>query len=292
MRVLVTGAAGLLGGRLAELLARRLVVVGARHESHLPVDLPSVTLDVRRRDSVEHALDIEKPDAVLHAAALANASECERDPAGAHATNVDGSRWIAEACARRGLRLVALSTDLVFAGDRAHSDEQTPVGPLMTYGRTKWEGEESALESCPGAAIARVTLLSGRGFGARGSSTEEIAWALRERRPQTLFTDEYRTPVDAESLAPALTALLSGGQSGRFHLGGPERISRYELGLRVARVLDLDPAPIEGVRQKERAGSPRPADVSLDSGRARRELGFSPRPLDEVIRDGRLARPA
>jgi dTDP-4-dehydrorhamnose reductase len=292
MRVLVTGAAGLLGGRLAELLARRFDVVGARHDSTLPVDLPSVTLDVRQRDSVERAFDTAKPDAVLHAAALANASECERDPARAHAINVDGSRWVAEACARRNVRLVALSTDLVFAGDRASSDEETPVGPLMTYGRTKWDGEEVALGTCAGAVIARVTLLSGRGFGRRGSSTEEIAWALRERRALTLFTDEYRTPVDAESLVVALGALLTGTQTGRFHLGGPERISRYELGLRVARVLGLDPAPIEGVRQAERAGPPRPADVSLDSGRARRLLGFSPRPLDEVIRDGRLARSA
>src|SRR5262245_35466042 len=116
MRVLVTGAGGLLGGRLAELLARRFDVIGARHESAVPTDLPSVTLDVRRRDSVERALDESKAEAVLHAAALANAAECERDPKRAQAINVDGSRHVAEAGARRGLRLVALSTDLVFAG--------------------------------------------------------------------------------------------------------------------------------------------------------------------------------
>jgi hypothetical protein len=105
----------------------------------------------------------------------------------------------------------------------------------------------------------------GRTHGPHPSATEAIAWALAEARPLRLFTDQYRTPVDPESVADALTALLSGGPGGLYHLGGPERLSRFELGLRVAAVLGLDP-------RRHRAGppggpafdAPRPADVSLD----------------------------
>jgi dTDP-4-dehydrorhamnose reductase len=115
-----------------------------------------------------------------------------------------------------------------------------------------------------------------------------VAWALRAGRPVRLFTDEYRTPIDPESLADALGLILERGVAGRFHLGGPERVSRYDLGLRVARASGLPESGIAAGRQSDHGGpDPRAADVSLDSSRARQELGWTPRPIDEAIREGR-----
>jgi dTDP-4-dehydrorhamnose reductase len=183
---------------------------------------------------------------------------------------------------------VALSTDLVFAGDRPFLREDDAPGPLGVYGRTKLAGEEAALAACPGAAVARVALVLGLGHGPRGTSTESVAWALARGRPVRLFTDEHRTPVDPESLADALVRLLERGGAGRFHLGGPERLSRHDLGRRVARALGLPEAGIEAARQAEHpGGGSRAPDVSLDSTRARRELGWEPRPIDAAIREGR-----
>jgi len=86
----------------------------------------------------------------------------------------------------------------------------------------------------------------------------------------------------------ALLRLLERGGSGRFHLGGPERLSRHALGLRVARAFGLPGAGITAGLQADHAGpDPRAADVSLDSTRARRELGWEPRPIDEAIRENR-----
>jgi dTDP-4-dehydrorhamnose reductase len=128
----------------------------------------------------------------------------------------------------------------------------------------------------------------GPGFGPRGSASETIAWAVRADRRPVLFTDEHRSPVDPESVVPALVTLLAGTHRGTFHLGGPERLSRHDLGLRVARVLGLPPDRIDAARQADHPlPAPRPADVSLDSGRAIRELGYRPRPVDEAIGDGR-----
>jgi dTDP-4-dehydrorhamnose reductase len=193
-------------------------------------------------------------------------------------------------CRARSLRLVALSTDLVFGGDKAFVREDDPPAPLSVYGRTKRAGEEAVLRELPAAAVARIALVYGRGHGARATSSESVAWSLREGRPVTLFADEYRTPVDAGSVADAVARLLRRPGAGLYHLGGPERLSRLELGLRVAGVLGLDPSPIVASRQDEhRAPEARPKDVSLDSGRARRELGWEPRPVDEAIREGRPA---
>jgi dTDP-4-dehydrorhamnose reductase len=224
----------------------------------------------------------------VHAAVLGRTDLCEERPDEAERVNARLPGTVARLCRERGARLVALSTDLVFGGDRAFVRESDAAGPLSVYGRTKLAGEEAVLSACPTAAVARVALVLGRGHGARGTSTESVAWALGAGRSARLFTDEHRTPVDPESVADAVARLVERGGAGRFHLGGPERLSRHELGLRVARAFGFPEASVEAARQADYAGPDRrAADVSLDSSRARRELGWEPRPIDEAIRESR-----
>ena len=227
---------------------------------------------------------------MLHAG-VANVDRCESDPVGSADVNVRGTALVAEACARRGARLVALSTDLVFAGPApaAGIDETHPTGPLLGYGRTKLAGEEEALAGLcgerRGAHRPRVRprirpaghVQRGRGLGlaprAIGLGSSAIS-GERRSMPRPL---PWPWP-----------GCSTGRAKGRYHLGGPERVSRYDLGLRTAAAFGLSPENIEAVSQETLSlGEPRPADVSLDSSRARRELGFSPRPLDDMIRDGR-----
>ncbi|MFN8095900.1 MAG: SDR family oxidoreductase [Vicinamibacteria bacterium] len=291
MRVIVTGSGGLLGGRIAALLhADGFEVLAAYRETPPPRGPRAVSVELSDPDALARLLDASRPEAIVHAAVLGRVDQCQDGPALAEATNAGLPGRIARICRERGLRLVALSTDMVFAGDRAPLREDDPTGPLSVYGRTKREGERAVLEALPGAAVARVALVYGRGHGPRGTSSESVAWALAAGRAPRLFTDEFRTPIDAVSVADAIGRLLRRGGSGLYHLGGPERLSRHELGARTARVLGLDASRIVAVRQDEvPAPEPRPKDVSLDSGRARRELGWEPRPVDEALRDGRTA---
>jgi dTDP-4-dehydrorhamnose reductase len=261
----------------------------AAHRRALPPFGPRpVLVDLTDDEALARLLESVRPEAVVHAAAIGQPSRCQERPEEAKRVNAVLPGTLGRLCRERGLRLVALSTDLVFGGDRPFVREDDPPAPLGVYGRTKLAGEEATLAACPAAAVARVALTLGRGHGARGTSTESVAWAIRAGRPVRLFTDEYRTPVDPESLADALGLLLERGGAGRFHLGGPERISRHDLGLRVARALGLPASGIVAGRQSDHDGpDPRAADVSLDSSRARRELGWRPRPIDEAIREGR-----
>jgi dTDP-4-dehydrorhamnose reductase len=247
-----------------------------------------VLVELTDDEALARLLDTARPAAVVHAAAIGRAGRCEERPDEAQRVNALLPGTLGGQCHERGLRLVALSTDLVFAGDRAFVREDDVPLPRSVYGRTKLAGEEAVLSACPSAAVARIALTLGRGHGARGTSSESVAWALRAGRAVRLFTDEHRTPVDPESVADALLRLLEGGGSGRFHLGGPERLSRHELGRRVARTFGLPESGILPCRQADHAGpDPRAADVSLDSTRARRELGWQPRPIDEAIRESR-----
>jgi dTDP-4-dehydrorhamnose reductase len=287
-RVLVTGAGGRLGGRLAAHLAERFEVVAARRESPLPEGLATVPLDLLSASSFEEALEAARPDAVVHAAAMADPDACERQPEQARAVNTTASETIARLCRRRAIPLVVVSTDLVFDGGHPGWREDDSPAPLMTYGRTKLEGERAALAEHPAAAVARVALVCGRGHGHHGTSSESVAWGLQAGRRLRLYTDQFRTPVDAESAARALARILETGATGLFHVGGPERVSRHELGVRTARLLGLDVRLIEAVTSIEHpAGAPRPADVSLDSSRAARELGWRARPLDAALAESR-----
>ena len=290
-RVLVTGASGLLGGRLAQLLAASHEVVAMRHRAPVPEGLRHVEADILDAASVERALAVADADVVIHAAAEADADRCQADPDRAQRYNVDASVTLARLCRRHSARLLALSTDLVVPGDRAMTPEDATVGPpLLVYGRTKLEAEEAILAEAPDAAVLRVALVLGRGFGPRTTASEGILAALATGRRLRLYTDQFRTPVDPESVADAIDRLIARSASGRFHLAGPERLSRYELGLRVARVLGLPADGIDAVTQTgQPAGAPRPAEASLDTSRARREIGWSPRALDAAIGESRHA---
>ena len=288
--MLVTGASGLLGGRLAELLAAHHEVVAGRHHAAVPAGLPTVDLDLLSPASLVSALESARPEVVVHAAALADADRCQAEPDLARRANVDASAEVARLCHARGARLIAISTDLVASGERAWIREDDPAEPKLVYGRTKLAGEEAVLATAPGAAVVRVALVLGRGFGPRATASEGIARALSAGRRLALFTDQFRTPIDAASVADALLRLIERPLAGRFHLGGPERLSRHELGLRVARVLGLPDSGIEAATQAALPlGAPRPADASLDSRRARAELDWAPRALDDAIRDSRRA---
>jgi dTDP-4-dehydrorhamnose reductase len=289
VRVAVTGAGGLLGGRLAAILQRSGADVLALHRRAPPPPGPRARfLELTDTDSVARLLDAERPDAVVHAAVLGRAERCEERPDEAERVNARLPGELARLCRERGIRLVGMSTDLVFGGERAFSRVEDTAQPLGVYGKTKRRGEEALLAACPGAAIARVALVVGRGHGSRGTASEAIAWALGSGRSSRLYADELRTPVDPESVADGLLRLLAGAGSGCFHLAGSERMSRLDLGRRIARALGLPEALLEPARQADHPGpDPRPADVSLDISRARLELGWEPRPIDAALREGR-----
>ena len=278
----------MIGGELARRWSATHHVTGGVHEHAAPTGLPTVPFDLMDPPSLARLVDEARPEVVVHCAAWANADACERDPDGARRANVDAVRALARACRTNSLPLVAFSTDLVLPGDSAFTPEIAAPRPILVYGSTKLEGERALLDEFPGAVAARVALVTGRGHR-RPTASETIAWALRGGSPVRLFTDQFRTPVDVASVGDAVLRAFERGASGVFNLGGPERLSRYELGVRVAASLGLRAELIEMALQGELAGAPRPADVSMDITRARRELGWEPAPVEASIADGRKA---
>lgn len=288
MRILITGAGGLLGGRLTTLLSADHAAIALVRKQPAPEGVSALSADLHDERAVTATLRALRLDAVIHCAALADPEVCERDPGRARRDNEMATRTLSAACHREGTRLISISTDLVFGGATAFSTEDSPAEPVSEYGRSKLRAETAALEECPDSVILRLTLVCGRGYGPRLSASEGIARRLRGGQTVTLFEDEWRTPIDPESVAQAIHAvLLRPHLRGLFHIGGSERLSRLELGERVAAVFGLNQALLRRSRRSSHQGAPRPRDVSLDIARAREQLAWAPRPLAMALGEGR-----
>jgi dTDP-4-dehydrorhamnose reductase len=283
--VLVTGAAGFLGpGVVRALVARGARVVGTSRAGAAPLfddgasegEAEAVALSLD--DGGAAAADLVRrlrPRAVLHLAALADPDACARDPAHARRVNVDATGRLAAAAAAVGAYLVLASTDLVFDGTRPPYGEDDPTGPLGPYMATKAAAEEAVLGASRAFLVARLALMYGisRG-GRRACFADQVLARLRRGEATPLFTDQVRTPLLVEDGAAVLAALLERRPAGRVHVGGPERASRFDQGVALARAAGLDPALCVPARMADVPGlSPRPADVSLRTDRLLALLG-------------------
>ena len=271
MRLLVTGASGQLGAYLLRGLRGTDWQVtawsGSRTGSLIGVPLQPV--DLADRAAVTTAFRDAQPQAVLHAAALSSVAACHGDPERAVQLNVAGTRHLVELTAAAQVRLLFVSTDLVFNGAKGNYTEADAPAPLSIYGKTKRAAEELVLDGA-GNVVARVSLLFGPSLIGKESFFDQQVRALRGGQPVALFDDEWRTPLDYPTAAQALRQLVASSVSGLLHVGGSERLSRLEMGHRLARGLQVDPSVIVArSRLAAPAAEPRPADTSLDSTRWR-----------------------
>jgi dTDP-4-dehydrorhamnose reductase len=229
------------------------------------LDVPLCPVDLTNADQTVAAFADARPDLVVHAAAICRIDACFADPELAERVNVGGTRLLCELASRHRARLVYVSTDLVFNGERGSYREADRAVPLSRYGSSKLRGEQPVLEAT-GNAVARVSLLFGPSLNGRPSFFDQQCTALREGRALKLFEDEWRTPLSLATAASALIELAVSPYCGTLHLGGPERMSRWEMGQRLARTLGCDPSPVVRCRQTDvQVPEPRPQDVSLDS---------------------------
>lgn len=271
MTLLITGASGLLGAYLLrEARSGGEAVVawsGARAGEREGVALRPV--DFADPGALTSAFREARPDVILHAAAISSAEACRRDPGTARLVNTDATARLAALAAKAKARLVFVSTDLVFDGEHAPYREEDPAVPVSVYGRTKLEAE-GPVRAMTRGLVARVSLLYGPSLTGRPSFFDEQTAALRAGRPVTLFADEWRTPLDLPTAAGALLALARCDATGLLHVGGPERRSRLEMGLRLAEFLGVPATAIVAARRADvPAPEPRPRDVALDSSRWR-----------------------
>ncbi len=270
----VTGAGGLIGSAL--------VRSPWRPPDWEVIGLGRPDLELTDSTAVRRRFEKDQPEVVIHSAALSRGPSCEAEPDRAWRCNVEVVRCLAELCGDR--RFLLMSTDLVFDGRQGRYREEDAVNPLTVYARTKVAAEER-VRALKGGLVVRTSLNHGRSDTGNRAFNEEMLAAWRAGRRLKLFTDEFRNPIGVPVTVRALWELAQGSETGVLHVAGEERLSRWEIGERLAEVYGVGKDLMERSSLKDYVGAPRSPDTSLDSGRARGRLGFRLPGYSEWLRE-------
>lgn len=272
---LITGAGGFLGGALCCSVPAGWSVTGVMRSAPAPRGVDAVGCELTDAGAVAEMLASLQPAVVIHCAYSNERADI-----------VDATTVLAMACATAGIGMIAMSTDVVFGGDRAPYTETDLPDPIIDYGHNKRDAEQAVMVSHPNATIVRTSLIVGR--DAVDPATRWLVEPNRRGEVVTMFSDEFRTPILVDDLCVGIWELASmpvPDRSGVWHLVGPDRLSRMELGHILADWFDLDRELIVASPQSS-SGTVRPRDVSLVSARARELSSFRPRSLDTVQAHG------
>ena len=265
MKILITGSSGLLGLNLALDAMRSHQIIGADRDTLASVPFELINADLLATDAVRRILVESKPEAVIHCAALANVDACETNPELAYRMNADLPARLADVCARQKVRLIHISTDAVFDGqkDGIYTEGDAP-NPQGVYAQTKLDGERAVLRVNPMAVVARVNFY-GWSLSGRRSLSEFFVNNLGSGKSVNGFTDVTFCPMLVNHLGRLLIAMLEQGLHGLYHVVGPQAMSKYQFGIEIARKFGL----------KESLISPQSVDKSSLTARRSHNLRLS-----------------
>lgn len=283
-KLLVTGASGFLGWNLCQQARTNWQVHGIYFNREVNLaGVNSYQIDLRDYDRLQQLFATIQPTAVIHTAAASKPDFCQTHPIASYSINVTASINIARLCAEYNIPCVFTSTDLVFDGTNPPYQETDAVSPITYYGEQKVAAEQKMLELHSDTTICRMPLMFGSPSPVAPSFLQPFVSNLEMGKELNLFIDEFRTPASAVTASRGLLLTLEKQFQGILHLGGKERISRYDFGLLLAEILQVSPTLIKpGKQQDVVMAAPRSPDTSLDSSKAF-DLGYKPLSLREEL---------
>jgi dTDP-4-dehydrorhamnose reductase len=282
MKFFVLGASGLVGGAFAQaasLAGHSVTGTVGGFTAPLPGVAEKIALDLTDETAVTAALLRARPDAIINCAAISEPAKCEEDVTRSHSLNVALPALLARLAQQTGARFIHLSSEQVFAGDRAPYAVTDPVAPINLYARQKVESERLVHAAAPTLAVTvRAPLLMGNSPGGKRSLHERLLADWAAGKSPVLYTDEFRQTCTAQNLAAALLELCARPEiADVFHWAGAELLSRHELGLRIRTHFGLNEtnAPL---RTTTRAADPQAA------AKRQANLALDLRPLSQLLK--------
>ncbi len=291
MKILVTGANGLLGQKLVSLISGspsdQLIATGrgANRNPQLDGAYGYREMDITDEGQTLRVISEEQPDVVIHTAAMTNVDQCEEDKEGCWRMNVSAVGHLIRACETSGTFLLHLSTDFIFNGADGPYPEEAEANPISHYGESKLAAEKLIIESDISWAIARTVLVYGIAHDMSRSNI--ILWvkkSIEDEKQIYVVNDQWRTPTLAEDLAQGCYLIAQKRASGIFNISGKDLLTPYEMAIKTADFFELDKSFItetDGSRFTQKAKRPPRTGFVLD--KAEKELGYSPKSFDEGI---------
>ena len=284
-KLFITGASGFLGWNLCQKAKSDWEIFGT-FLSH-PLNIQDITLfkvDLTKYDELKGLFGQVKPGAVIHTAAITDPNFCHKNRSISRKINTEASINMAGLCSDIGIPYLFISSDLVFNGLNPPYAEEDEPSPVSYYGEHKALAESGIKDRYPPAVICRMPLMFGDPGPVATSFIQPLIKAMTEGNEVNLFVDEFRTPVSGKDAAQGLMIALD-KLPGIIHLGGAERISRYEFGKLLADTFKIRHAKLNACKQEDvKMAAARPPDVSLESSKAM-GLGFKPGSLIDELEE-------
>ncbi|HWP45809.1 MAG TPA: SDR family oxidoreductase [Candidatus Limnocylindrales bacterium] len=283
--VFVTGGSGFLGWNLVKALKDHYrVFAGYYHHPFQMERVKTLKLNISDKGEVREVLKKVQPDLIFHTAALARVEVCEKDKESAYRINVEGTRNLILESPKNS-RFIYVSTDLVFNGKRSFYKETDLPDPLNFYGETKLLGEVVTAENAPDYLIIRISLMYGFGNSFSESFLDWLRKTWTQGGKTKLFTDQYRTPLLVSEAVEALKEVATISTKREiFHLGGRERITRYEFGKKFAELYGYPIHLIEPASMASVLTVNMPADCSFSINKIQNLLSFTLSDVEEGLK--------
>lgn len=242
-KILVIGASGFFGTRICYEALRQEFHISGTFNTHSNMQLAqckNYELNLSDPLRIKGLFSIIKPNIVIVCAGSRDINYCEQNHEYAYQVHVTGTRYIANACAAHNARMVYISTDAVFSGEKTIYTEQDSPKPINVYGQVKLLAEDSILQASIDSIIIRTSLLFGWSYPGQGINTVEyvirnLRQGLSIKLPDTL----YNTPIYVGTAAKLVIRLSLSSLNGICNLAGKTIISRYELGAQTAKQFNL-----------------------------------------------------
>ena len=279
MRIIVTGANGLVGSRLCRLLVVQghVVTAVARGERRTVGDFEYLPCDLSDHRTTAEAFALARPEVVVNCASMTEVDACERRPEDAWKANVAAAANVAVQARALGAHLVHVSTDYVFDGLDGPYDEEARPNPSGIYARTKWLGEEAVKLLSPRWTIARTAVVYGYPPSQRPNFGSWLLGTLREGKTVRLFVDQYVSPSLALNVAEQVADLASRILPGVWNVAGAEVVNRMQFGEALCDVFGLDLRLLQPARLAEAGlASARPPRSGLKVDKALANLAAKP----------------
>lgn len=227
MKIALTGASGLVGSRIVELLGNDFDFIS----------LSQNDMDITDKESVVKKIMNTDFDIFLHLAGYTNVDGAEKEKEVALKINRDGTKNVFDAVRQRGKKFIYISTDFVFDGKNPPYFEDSSPNPISSYGISKYEGEKVLDE---GAMIVRISYPYRKSFELKKDFVRTIRSLLEQHKPLTMVTDSLMTPTLIDDIAYALKYLFMNFSGGAYHINGADSLSPYDAGKLIAKMYGFD----------------------------------------------------
>lgn len=301
MKILITGANGLLGQHLIKLFKKNednQIIATARGENRLKdkEGYRYTPLDISDENQVIKTMLDYAPDVIIHSAAMTQVDDCEIKKEQCWRTNVLATRYLIKAAQQTKSAFLFLSTDFIFNGESGPYDENALPDPISYYGMSKLAAEMLLMTSRLRWAIARTVLVYG--VAEDMSRSNIILWvkkSLEQGKKIKVVDDQWRTPTLVEDLAMGCKLITEkylrnnsenlSGESGIFNISGKDFLTPYEMALKTAGYFHLDKSLIEKADASSfTQTAKRPPRTGFSIDKARHILGYEPHSFEEGIK--------